>query len=146
MNVAYQSGLCSSHCNIRKYSFHWNVGLCLSHCDNGFCTLHCEKTLYSSHCDIWKCLAHCVMTGLGSLHCDDNAMFFRLQRPYMFVTFWHYYVYHLTTSIFVHHTAMKGLCSSHCDVCICLSHCDITTLAMKCHNVMKLWHKYMCIT
>jgi len=61
------------------------------------------------------------MTKLGSSHFDIW---------HMFVTFQHYYVWQIATSIYVHHIAMTRLCSSHCDVCICSSHCDMTMLVM----------------
>ena len=65
-----------------------------------------------------------------TLKCGD--IFIALRR--------HIYVFQITTSIYVCHIVMRGICSSDCNVCKCLSLCDGKTM------FITLWHQFNFIT
>jgi hypothetical protein len=90
----FDSGLCSSHCNIIKFSSHCNVGLCLLHCHVVLCTSQCNNRLCLSHCNVWKCLSQCNIKicvshcneRICSSQCENRTIFVTLSRSFMFFT------------------------------------------------------------
>ena len=131
----------SSHCNVCICSSHFNVTtLDVSWYPLMFVPLrrqgyvhYIAMCVYVCHIVTLLCLQwhiyvhHIAMKGICSSNYDNKAMFITLQHQDIFITFWRYYVCHITTSFF----------SSHCD------ERDMSITLQHLYMFVTLWNYYV---
>ena len=90
--------LCSSHCDVKIFSSHFNVMMFVTSQHPFFITLRPKGYVHDIATSVYVC--HIMMIGICSSHCDNKVIIITLWHLYMFITFQHYYFHQITMWLF----------------------------------------------
>ena len=135
-NVTMKKRLCSSHCNVKIFSTHFDVAMFVTSWHPFFHHI-ATKGICSSHCNICICLSHYEITmfamlGLCSSPYDDRDMFITLQRQG--------YHHHIMMSTYVGRISTLLFSSHYYEVILLNCHDRAMFVALdRSHMFVTLW-------